>query len=90
MPTNGAILTSVTFKGRSNQKLLVLCHVSLLDRCTYDNNLELIQPLRQELQHFLCFWFWPPGGQSKNPTELKFGLSYSYLVVRMYKVSGHI
>jgi hypothetical protein len=30
----------------------------------------MIQPLVQELQHFLCFRFWPPGGQAKNQTLL--------------------
>jgi hypothetical protein len=35
----------------------------ILIRCTYDKNIEIIQPFIQELQHFLCFQFWPPGGQ---------------------------
>jgi hypothetical protein len=25
------------------------------------------------VEHFLCFWFWPPGGQTKNQTRLEFG-----------------
>jgi hypothetical protein len=40
----------------------------------YDKNLEIIQPLVQELYNFLCFRFWPPGGQTKNQTGPKFGL----------------
>jgi hypothetical protein len=40
----------------------------ILIRYTYDNNLEMIQPLVQELYHFLCIRFWPPGGQAKNQT----------------------
>jgi hypothetical protein len=39
--------------------------------CTYDKNLEIIQPLVLELYQFL---FWPPGGQAKNQTGPKFGL----------------
>jgi hypothetical protein len=46
----------------------------ILIRCTYDKNLEMIQPLVQQLLHFLCFRLWPPGGQTKNQTEPKFGL----------------
>jgi hypothetical protein len=41
---------------------------------TYDKNLEMIQPLVQELQDFLCFRFWPPGGQAKNQIGPKLGL----------------
>jgi hypothetical protein len=49
----------------------------ILIRYTYDKNLEMIQPLVQELQHFMCLQFWPPGGQAKNQIGQKFGL-YSH------------
>jgi hypothetical protein len=42
-------------------------------RYTYDKNLEMIQPLVQELA-LLCSRFWPPGGQAKNQTGPKFGM----------------
>jgi hypothetical protein len=31
---------------------------------TSDKNLRMIQSFVQELWHFLCFRFWPPGGQA--------------------------
>jgi hypothetical protein len=40
----------------------------------HDKNLQLIQPLLQELYDFLCFWFWPPGGQAKDQTEPRFDM----------------
>jgi hypothetical protein len=46
----------------------------ILIRCTHDKNLEMIKPLVEELHHFLCFRFWPPGGQAKNQIGPKFGL----------------
>jgi hypothetical protein len=46
----------------------------ILTRCTYRKNLEMIQPSVQEKSHFMCFRFWPTGGQTKNQTGLKFGL----------------
>jgi hypothetical protein len=58
----------------------------------YDKNLEMIQPLVQELQHFLCFRFWPPGGQAKNQIGLKFGLyshlTYGYICTE-FQVNSH-
>jgi hypothetical protein len=45
-------LTSVPLKSRSNQKP----RYYVMYPCTYDKNLEMIQPLVHELQHFLCFW----------------------------------
>jgi hypothetical protein len=49
----------------------VLGHVSSLDIPM----IKITQPLVQELQHFLCFQFWPAGGQTKNQTAPKFGVS---------------
>jgi hypothetical protein len=37
-------------------KLLQNTELALI-RCTYDKNLKMIQPLVQELQHFLCLRF---------------------------------
>jgi hypothetical protein len=55
---------------------------------TYDKNLEITQPLVQELYQFLVFvlapW-WP--SQESDWTEI-WSVSNSYLVVHMYKVSG--
>jgi hypothetical protein len=93
MPTNGAILNfdlcDLENFVKSNTQVLVI-HVSLLDiqcRPTYDKNLELIQPLLQELQHFLCFWFWPRGGQAKNLIGPKFisrkALTYRYMCTKL-------
>jgi hypothetical protein len=48
---------------------------SILIRCKYNKHLEMIHLLVQELYHFKCFRFWPPGGQS-DWTEI-----WSYLVV---------
>jgi hypothetical protein len=46
----------------------------ILIRYTNDKNLEMIQTFVQELWHFLCFRFWPPGGQTKNQTGPKLGM----------------
>jgi hypothetical protein len=63
----------------------------ILTRYTYDKNLEIIQPLVQEFQHFMCFQFWPPGGQPKNQIGPKFGFEQSFhLGVHVYKVSGQL
>jgi hypothetical protein len=63
----------VTFKSRSNKNNMGIM-ACILIRCTNDKNLEMIQPLVEELQNFLCFWFWPPGGQAKKQIGPKFGL----------------
>jgi hypothetical protein len=59
VPTNCAILNFDL--GIIKNIFLVLCHVSFI-RCTYDKNLEMIQPLVQELTLFvfsvLALW-WP-------------------------------
>jgi hypothetical protein len=52
----------------------IMSCIFIIYTSTYDKNLELIQPLLQELSHFLCFWFWPPGGQAKDQTAPKFYL----------------
>jgi hypothetical protein len=52
----------------------------ILTRCNNDKNLEMIQPLVQELQHFLCFQFWPSGSQAKIQIGPKFGL-YSHFTL---------
>jgi hypothetical protein len=59
----------VTLKNRSNKKKGIKS--CILTKCTYDKNLEMIQPLVQELEHFLCFQFCPAGGQTKNQTGSK-------------------
>jgi hypothetical protein len=51
-------LWPVTLKSMSNQKPRYYG----MYPCTYDTNLEMIQPLVQELYQFLFFWSWPPGG----------------------------
>jgi hypothetical protein len=53
--------------------------MSLLDVPTlYDKRLELTQKLVQELLHFSCFRFWPPGGLVKNQIGPKFGVRVSW------------
>jgi hypothetical protein len=47
---------------------------SNLTRCTYVKKLRMIQSFVQELLHFLCFHFWPPGGQAKNQIGLNLSL----------------
>jgi hypothetical protein len=54
--------------------------------CTYDKNLEMIQPLVQELHQFLVLAPWWPS-QESDWTEI-WSVCCSYLVVHMYKVSG--
>jgi hypothetical protein len=51
--------------------------------CTYDKNLEMIQPLVQELYQFLVFYFC--FGQESDWTEI-WSVRYYYIVVHMYKV----
>jgi hypothetical protein len=57
----------LTLKSTSNQKPGYYA----MYPCTYDKNLEMIQPLAQELYQFLVL---APGGQAKNQTGPKFGL----------------
>jgi hypothetical protein len=68
---SGVILNSdlCDLQKRVKSKTREQSHVSLLDK-----NLEMIQPFVQELWHFLCFRFWPPGGQTKNQNGPKFSL----------------
>jgi hypothetical protein len=54
--------------------------------CTNDKNLEMIQPLVQELYQFLVMALWWQS-QESDWTEI-WSVSHSYLVVHMYKVSG--
>jgi hypothetical protein len=46
----------------------------ILTRYTSDKNLRMIQSFVQELYHFLCFQFWPPGGKVKKQIGLNLGL----------------
>jgi hypothetical protein len=60
----------------------------ILIRCTYDKNLETIQPLVQELIIALFVFsvlvpWWP--SQESDWTEI-LSVRYSYLVVHIYKV----
>jgi hypothetical protein len=57
--------------GQINNQGIMSC---ILIRYTNDKNLEMIQTFVQELWHFLCFRFWPPGGQTKNQTGPKLGM----------------
>jgi hypothetical protein len=59
----------------------------ILIRHTYDKYLEMIQPLVQQLLHFLCFRFWP--SQESDWTEI-WSVSYSYLVVHNVQTFGSI
>jgi hypothetical protein len=59
--------------------------------CTYDKNLEMIQPLVQELYQFWVLAPWWPSQESDWTKIWSVSYSYMYLVhvvVHIYKVLG--
>jgi hypothetical protein len=50
----------------------VMYRTCILPICTYDKNVQTIQPLVQEKQDFVVFPRWLPGGHIWNPIRQKF------------------
>jgi hypothetical protein len=68
----GAILNFDLQKVSQIKTLGIMSYI--LIRYPHDKNLEIIQPISSGVIALFVFWFWPPGGQTKNQIGPKFGL----------------